>query len=72
VKLALAVKIPYRRAAIVIAPGSLFATRHDKEGAAHGHDHQQRWHQIFCRGWCSGQPVVFNHGWPLNSDAWDD
>jgi hypothetical protein len=72
VKLALAVKIPCGRAAIVVAPGSLFATRRDKEGAAHGHDHDQRWHQIFYKDWCSGQLVLFSHGWPLNADAWDD
>jgi len=26
---------------------------------------------IFYKDWGSGQPVVFSHGWPLNSDAWD-
>jgi non-heme chloroperoxidase len=28
--------------------------------------------QIFYKDWGSGQPVVFSHGWPLNSDAWDE
>jgi non-heme chloroperoxidase len=28
--------------------------------------------KIFYKDWGSGQPVVFSHGWPLNSDAWDD
>ncbi len=28
--------------------------------------------QIFYKVWGSGQPVVFSHGWPLSSDAWDD
>src|SRR3954468_21872986 len=28
--------------------------------------------QIFYKDWGSGQPVVFSHGWPLSSDAWDD
>jgi non-heme chloroperoxidase len=27
---------------------------------------------IFYKDWGTGQPVVFSHGWPLNSDAWDD
>ncbi len=27
--------------------------------------------RIFYKDWGSGQPVVFSHGWPLTSDAWD-
>jgi len=27
--------------------------------------------QIFYKDWGTGQPVIFSHGWPLNSDAWD-
>jgi len=35
--------------------------------------------QIFYKDWTSassvapgkGQPIVFSHGWPLSSDAWD-
>jgi non-heme chloroperoxidase len=26
---------------------------------------------IFYKDWGQGQPVVFSHGWPLTSDAWD-
>jgi non-heme chloroperoxidase len=26
---------------------------------------------IFYKDRGSGQPVVFSHGWPLTSDAWD-
>lgn len=26
---------------------------------------------IFYKDWGTGQPVVFSHGWPLSSDAWD-
>jgi len=27
--------------------------------------------RIFYKDWGEGQPVVFSHGWPLSSDAWD-
>ena len=27
--------------------------------------------RIFYKDWGAGQPVVFSHGWPLSSDAWD-
>jgi non-heme chloroperoxidase len=27
---------------------------------------------IFYKDWGSGRPIVFSHGWPLNSDAWDN
>ncbi|WP_111767021.1 alpha/beta fold hydrolase [Nakamurella deserti] len=27
--------------------------------------------QMFYKDWGAGRPVVFSHGWPLNSDAWD-
>ena len=27
--------------------------------------------RIFYKDFGSGQPVVFSHGWPLTSDAWD-
>ncbi|HET6275953.1 MAG TPA: alpha/beta hydrolase [Candidatus Cybelea sp.] len=28
--------------------------------------------QLYYKDWGSGQPVVFSHGWPLSSDAWED
>jgi non-heme chloroperoxidase len=28
--------------------------------------------RIYYKDWGAGQPVVFSHGWPLCSDAWDD
>jgi len=28
--------------------------------------------RIFFKDWGKGRPVVFSHGWPLNSDAWDN
>ncbi|NIH83806.1 alpha/beta fold hydrolase [Amycolatopsis granulosa] len=27
--------------------------------------------QLYYKDWGSGPPVVFSHGWPLSSDAWD-
>jgi non-heme chloroperoxidase len=28
--------------------------------------------EIFYKDWGSGQPILFAHGWPLSSDAWDN
>src|SRR3712207_1986580 len=26
---------------------------------------------LFYRDWGTGQPILYSHGWPLTSDAWD-
>lgn len=26
---------------------------------------------LFYKDWGTGQPILFAHGWPLSSDAWD-
>ncbi len=28
--------------------------------------------EIYYKEWGTGEPVVFSHGWPLSSDAWED
>ncbi len=28
--------------------------------------------QLYYKDWGSGQPIVFCHGWPLSSDAWEE
>ena len=28
--------------------------------------------KLYYKDWGEGQPVVFSHGWPLSSDAWED
>jgi non-heme chloroperoxidase len=28
--------------------------------------------RIYYKDWGTGQPIVFSHGWPLSSDAWED
>jgi non-heme chloroperoxidase len=28
--------------------------------------------RIYYKDWGEGQPLVFSHGWPLSSDAWED
>jgi len=28
--------------------------------------------RLYYKDWGAGQPVVFSHGWPLSSDAWED
>jgi len=33
------------------------------------HDHEIK---IYYKDWGKGEPIVFSHGWPLSSDAWED
>ncbi len=70
-------------ATILVAHG-LMATRAvalDTQSASPA-DHQRGVHmsniitkdgtQIYYKDWGSGRPIVFSHGWPLSSDAWED
>jgi non-heme chloroperoxidase len=36
-----------------------------------GKEHRQEV-KLYYKDWGEGKPVVFCHGWPLNSDAWED
>jgi non-heme chloroperoxidase len=45
---------------------------HGKEGASMASITTKDGAQIYYKDWGNGQPVVFSHGWPLTSDAWED
>jgi non-heme chloroperoxidase len=36
-----------------------------------GKEHDQEI-KIYYKDWGKGEPVIFSHGWPLSSDAWED
>ena len=38
-----------------------------KVGKEHGQEIK-----IYYKDWGKGEPIVFSHGWPLSSDAWED
>jgi non-heme chloroperoxidase len=60
-------------------PGVLLANQTESSLSAHPSQGDLRMNtittkdgtRIFYKDWGSGQPVVFSHGWPLSSDAWD-
>ncbi len=36
-----------------------------------GKEHNQEI-KLYYKDWGAGEPIVFSHGWPLSSDAWED
>jgi non-heme chloroperoxidase len=44
----------------------------EKEGLSMGSITTRDGARIYYKDWGTGQPVVFSHGWPLTSDAWED
>ncbi|WP_109479745.1 alpha/beta hydrolase [Paraburkholderia sp. C35] len=71
-------------AGAVAAMASLSANAAGTQGGASAGGHASRLHHqggnfvktkdgtdIFFKDWGTGTPVVFSHGWPLSSDAWD-
>ena len=59
--LSAAVALPSASSAAPSAKGAIPTTITVKDGA-----------RLFYKDWGKGQPIVFSHGWPLSSDAWDN